>query len=178
MKALDHPSILAELLAEWLPTAKPQDREETEQLLSTLVLYWTRDLQTAAPASPEVVNEIQREELSKQTRGKDAAGRLTALRTLVLRRKLNALSRASFKLGQEVLDGKVDPATARARAEPILSEVESLRPQIDAQADPNFVVGLKRELSDVILEAYFAIERKAMSLRLADYERSLRQPGH
>ena len=122
--------------------------------------------EASSTPDPERVLAIQREELEARAPGGAPAERLDALRRRVVERRVDRLDTAALALGREVLAGSVDDDEARSRGRQLLEQAESLAGELDrlgiAAGEP-----VRRELGDAVLDALFAVERKAMSPRLA-----------
>jgi len=175
MSTLDKQKLLDEVTAEWLPKVAKADREETKQLLGALVTSWLSEA-IGGVAEPEAVNEIQREDLALLlTNAKTPAARIEALRGMVLRRRVNKVSAATFKLGKQVVDGDKDDGTARAEGKGLQLQIDELAGKVNALSDSGMKRNLQREISEMAMEALYAIERKAMSLRLNRYQQTRRQ---
>jgi hypothetical protein len=102
--------------------------------------------------------------------------RLVLLEAEVLDRELRALSNESFALGKQLVDGKVGDDEAKTRGRTLLSRVEALAPKVDAITIEARRVALRRQVEDTLLEALYAVERKAMSPRLSRYAQDQRKP--
>jgi hypothetical protein len=112
------------------------------------------------------VRAIQRRELEERAGDGSPAARLAALRARVLERRVDRVDADAFALGKAVLAGRVDDEDARTRGRELLSRAEALGPQVDA-LDGDAAVPLRRALGDAVMDALYAVERKAMSPRLA-----------
>jgi hypothetical protein len=175
MSTLDKQKIVDELTAEWLPKVAKADREETKQLIGALVTSWLSEA-IGSVTGAEAVNEIQREDLaSLLANAKTPAARIEALRGMVLRRRVNEVSAATFKLGMQVVDGEKNDATARAEGKRLQTQIDELAGHVNALGDSGTKRNLQREISEMAMEVLYAIERKAMSLRLNRYQQTRRQ---
>jgi hypothetical protein len=155
MSGIDRQALLGELEAEYGTEAHDQ--------LQWLVDDWAREADPTP--NPEAVLRFQREDLEAHTAGHDQDAKLDALRTHVLARRVDRLSARTFALGKEILSGNDADGRARGKelqqeADALADELSRLRPSPDH--DP-----IRRALGDAMMEALFAIERKAMSPRLA-----------
>jgi hypothetical protein len=152
MSALDQQSLLAELEAEFPdPEARP--------LLEWLVADWAREADPTP--NPEAVLRFQREDLEARTAGREP---LDALRAHVLARRVDRLNARTFALGKEILAGDVADDDARARGEALKEEADGLAGELPPGAESE---AARRALGEAAMEALYAVERKAMSARLA-----------
>ena len=158
MSALDRQALLAELEAEF---AAPEAREPLEWLVAD----WAREADPTP--DPAAVLRFQREDLEARTAGLDGPARLQALRAHVLARRVDHLGARTFALGKGILTGDVADGDARARGEELREEAERLAGELDRLPGSPELEPVRRALGDAAMEALFAIERKAMSPRLA-----------
>jgi hypothetical protein len=165
MAGIDTERVLGELRAEWLDGLEGAQRDEAERLLAEVVDDWAREADPTP--DPEAVLRFQRDDLETHGRGRDAAGRLDTLRTHVLTRRAEHLGTETFRLGRAILTGEAKDPDARERGRELLRRAEALAGELRGlQASPE-ADAAKRELSDATMEALYAVERKAMSPRLA-----------
>ncbi len=165
MTGIDRKSVLAELEGGWLDGLEGERREEARRLLAELVADWAREADPQP--DPTAVLGFQREELEGLGRGRDATGRLGALRTLVLSRRVDRLNAETFALGKTVLQGTAEDEDARRRGRVLLAEAEAIAPLLDELEPGPRTSAIRRDLGDAVMEALYAVERKAMSARLA-----------
>jgi hypothetical protein len=158
MSAVDRQSVLADLEARF---ADPGARE----LLEWLVEDWAREADPTP--NPDAVLRFQREDLEARTAGLEGPARLQALRAHVLARRVDHLGARTFALGKGILAGDVADGDARARGEALREEADALAAELSALPDSPGLEPVRRALGDAAMEALFAIERKAMSPRLA-----------
>lgn len=158
---LDQATVVDGLLA-WVAP----DRADTAAAadVRSLVADWAREADSMP--DPLAVLEFQREDLEAAA---DALGgdRTRAVRLTLLRRRLDRLAARTLSLGKAVVGGQVDDAEARRSGEELLAECEQMRGEVDAVGDAPGADALRASLADSMLDAVYAIERKAMSLRLA-----------
>ena len=155
MSGIDREALRRELEAEY--------GAEAGEEVHWLVGDWAREADTTA--NPDAVLRFQREDLQARTAGRGDDEKLDALRTHVLARQVDQLSARTFALGREILSGA--EADGRARGEQLREEADALAGRLD-RLPPSPELGLiRRRLGDAVMEALFAIERKAMSPRLA-----------
>jgi hypothetical protein len=154
-----------ELRAEWLDGLEGARRDEGERLLAEVVDDWAREADPTP--DPDAVLRFQREDLDALGRGRDAAGRLDALRTRVLARRADHLGTETFRLGKAILAGEVQDPEARERGQELLRRAEALAGELRGLPPSPHADAARRELSDATMEALYAVERRAMSPRLA-----------
>jgi hypothetical protein len=159
------PRVLAGLAADELARGRA--------LLARLLPYWL-DEARAGGALAEQVLTILRDDLEREVQPLAPRDRLVLLEAEVLDRELRALSNESFALGKHIIDGSVADADARSRGRGLLDRAEALSPKVDAITLEAKRVGLRRQLEDALLEALYAVERKAMSSRLSRYAQDRR----
>jgi hypothetical protein len=161
---IDKSQVLVELTPEWLAGLDGAQFDEGRRLLGEVVDDWAREADSTP--DPDAVLAIQREELAARGRGQDAAGRLRVLRSRVVERRVDRLSAATYSLGKSILDGSADDEQAREQGRTYLSEAEAIAAELDAlgvaPGEP-----VRHELGDAVMDALYAVERKAMSIRLA-----------
>ena len=158
-------TVRAELEPVWLDGLDGDQREEGGRLLDAVVADWAREAD--GQPDPETVLRFQREDLEGRAQGRDAAGRLDALRTRVLGRRADRLSVEALTLARAARDGTVPEEEARERGEALLGEIRTLGAQARGLQPGPWAEALQRELSEATMDALYAVERKAMSLRLA-----------
>ena len=166
MSALDQRSLLTELESEF---PEPEAHEDLEWLVAD----WAREANHTP--NPAAVLRFQREDLEARTAGRDGSARLEALRAHVLSRRVDHLGARTFALGKGILAGDVADEDARARGEALREEADALAAELRELPDSPELEPVRRALGDAVMEALFAIERKAMSPRLARESRD--QPG-
>lgn len=161
--------LVSELAPTVLAGLEGDDRARGDELLAELCRDWVREAGSSGKADD--VLAILRDDLARATGGLGPRERLAVLEAEVLDRRLRVLSRQSLALGKEVVDRAVDDATARERGKALLEKAEALSPEIDAIAATDRRPALRRQLEEIVLEALYAVERKAMSARLDRYAR-------
>jgi hypothetical protein len=155
MSPLDRQELLGELEAEFGTGARGE--------LERLVDDWARE--AGHSANPDAVLRFQREDLVARTAGLDGQAKLDALRAHVLARRADDLSARTFALGKAILAGHDDDG--RARGEALRAEADELAAELSRLPPSPELDPIRRTLGDAAMEALFAIERKAMSPRLA-----------
>lgn len=148
---IDRQAVLAELEPRYLDGLSGSDRIEAAELLREIVDDWAAEADSTP--DPEAVLGLQKSQLGDG---------LQALRERVLTRRAEHLSAETFALGKAVLAGDVSDEDAAARGRELLARAEALGPLV--QDGPEVA---KREVNDAVMEALYAVERKAMSPRLA-----------
>lgn len=165
MSPLDRDRVLADLAPAWLDGLEGADRDEGARLLREIVDDWAGEAD--AGTDPDEVNRFQRDDLAAQAGGADAAGRLEALRAHVLRRRVDALDARALALGRAVIAGELDADEARVQGRAVLDEAEALAPLVRALPRSPAADAMTGSLGEAAMDALYAIERKAMSPRLA-----------
>lgn len=150
------------------------ERARGEALLGTLVRDWVAEAGSSGMA--DSVLSILRNDLATAMSGLGPAERLAVLEAEVLDREIQVVSRQSLALGKAIIDRAVSDEEARQRGQDLLARVKELAPRIDAVTDEARRLPLRRQLEEAMLEALYAVERKAMSSRLNLYLRD-RQGG-
>jgi hypothetical protein len=107
---------------------------------------------------------IQRQDLERALADREDADRLAVLRSRALTRRAERLSGETFALGRAVADGSATDPEAREEGRRLLAEAEELS---SALGDAPELQPARRMLSDAVMEALYAVERKAMSPRLS-----------
>lgn len=142
-------------------------------LLRRLAADWLAEARAGGALSEQVLS-ILRGDLERDAQPLAPGDRLVLLDAEILDRELRVLGNASFALGKQIIDGEVDDATARDRGRAILSNVEATARKVDTITLEPSRVALRRQVEEVMLEALYAVERKAMSPRLDRHVRDRR----
>jgi len=172
---IDKARVTAELSPEWLAGLEGSELGEGRRLLAEIVDDWAREAD--ATSDPAAVHRFQREDFEALGEGRDAAGRLEALRLRALGRRVDRLSVDTFALGKAILSGSIDGEEARSRGEAFLRRAEALAGELKRLDRSPAVEAIQRDLSEAMMEALFAVERKATSARLAREESGAPQGG-
>jgi hypothetical protein len=155
MSGIDRQALLGELEASYGAEARAD--------LERLVESWAREAD--GTPNPEAVLRFQREDLEARTAGRAGDDRLAALRTHVLARRVDELSARTFALGKAILSG--EEADGRARGEELQREADALAGELRGLPPSPDLDPIRRTLGDAAMEALFAVDRRAMSPRLA-----------
>ncbi|HEX4458926.1 MAG TPA: hypothetical protein VIA18_13210, partial [Polyangia bacterium] len=100
---LDQKRFVSDLTATWLQGLTGAGFDEGQRLVRDLIVDWAREADGDADCAE--TNRFQREALAKAGAGKDASGRLDALRVLLLDRKVRNLGARTFTLAKTIVDG-------------------------------------------------------------------------
>jgi len=168
---IDTDRVVAELAAGWVDRLPGAQRAEAEDLLAEVVALWAQEAEGTPDA--EAVVTVQRNDLEAAWAKQDPAGRLETLGIEVLRRQVDRLGGQTYALGVAILDGSVSDEEAQRRGRELLDGAERLGPRVRELPQSPQTMPIRRELGDAMMEALFAVERKAMSARL-DRERQSR----
>lgn len=155
------------LVSQLLPRLEAQQRSRAEELLTALARDWA--LEAGDDETSAETLRILQAELDARLAGRNAAEQLEVLEAEVLDRELRKLSRESFELGRQLIAGEVEQQAATAQGMALLAAAEALGPRIQALGDPARRLPLETEQQNVVLEALFAVEQKAMSGRLSRF---------
>ena len=101
---------------------------------------------------------------------------LAGLSNYLLERKIYRLNAETFALGKRLLDGDVAPREAARLGKAFLTRAEDLAESLKAEAASPATEALRQRLNDAMLEALYAVERKAMSPRLARHHGDSKAP--
>jgi hypothetical protein len=162
---IDKGRVISELSPEWLAGLEGAELEEGRRLLGEIVHDWAREADPTP--DPAAVHRFQREDLEALGRGRDAAGRLDVLRTGALGRRVDRLSVSTYALGRAILNGSVQDGNARGQGEALLREAEAIAAELNRLPRAPETDPIRRDLGEAVMEALFAVEREAMSARLA-----------
>jgi hypothetical protein len=143
------------------------EADEATSLVPQLAAAWAAEARTNP--EPDAVYAILRSDLDKALAGASPAARLDRLRVEVYGRQADALSRRSFDLGKRIIDGKVADPDARKEGQAVLSDAEALSPRVTTIADADAKRRIQQQVQDSAMEGLYAVERKAMSIRLNRY---------
>lgn len=144
-----------------------EQSKEARAELAELAADWLREIGEDADA-PAVL-ALLRKELLERIAGRSPAERRDILRWQSLQRRVRRLSVQSYALGQQVVDGTIPPEQARAEGERIIAAIDGLAPRWQGVVDAQAKATLQRDIQEVRMEALYAVERKAMSVRLGRY---------
>jgi hypothetical protein len=168
---LTRDELAAELSPGLLAGLAGADHTRGEQLLAELIDYWLAEARSAGELADDVLR-ILRGDLERDVEGRGPEDRLALLEADVLDRELRGLSVESYALGTSIVDGEADDDDARSRGRALMARADALSPRVAAIALDDRRAALRRQLEDVLLEALFAVERGAASLRLGRYAQS------
>lgn len=143
---------------------------EGRTLVGELVRDWAREADS--DQDPPAVLAVLRKDLDGALVNQGPAARVETLRVQVLERKVNRLSARCNALGQAVVDGRLGKEEARAKGQALLAEFDGVWPVLAAVKDGAVAARLRRDLNEARMDALYAVERQAMSRRLADYQQS------
>jgi hypothetical protein len=159
----DTAQVLADVEARWLDGLEGAELEEGREMLRWIVDDWARE--AARSSDPEAVLAIQKADLEEMAgQGTEP---LKVLRTRVLQRLVDRLGTATLALGEGILDGSVEDERGREEGKKLLAQAEELAAEVDRLGPTPRTEAIRRELGDAVMEALYAVERKAMSARLA-----------
>jgi hypothetical protein len=165
MSGIDRQRVLAELSPTWLAGLAGEDLKEGRRLLEAVVDDWAAEADPTP--NPETTLRFQREDLEALGADRDPAGRLAALRRRVLGRQVDSLSIRSYELGRAVKAGTVEDEQAQREGRHMLGEAAALAAELRELPADSDLEPLRRERQEAMLDALYAVERKAMSGRLA-----------
>jgi len=161
---LDRDAALEHIRSTWPAALSEADQERALPAARELVTDWAREADTMP--DPAAVGRYQREDLDA-TIAQVGGDPVKGLELELLKRRVNQLNAATFRLAQEILDGTVPDDESKPRGNELLKRCEQLAAEArDLDSNP-VVVGIRRSLEESMLDALFAVERKAMSPRLA-----------
>lgn len=159
--------VMAGLEDKWLAGLSASDAARGHDLARALVADWERE----ADGKPEAkaILEILRSDFDAAAAGRTPEGRLELLQATLIERQINRLSVESFALGKAVIDGTVELDEAKRQGETLLASIEALNPEVRSLTDADTQRRLRRDLGEAMMDALYAVERKAMSMRLNNY---------
>jgi hypothetical protein len=161
---IDKAAVLTDLVPAWTAGLDGAELEEARRLLTAVVDDWAAEADPTP--DPAAVLQFQQADLAK-TLSVEPGERLATLRTRVLGRAVDRLSTRTYALGEAVLAGSVSDDEAREQGSALLHEAEALGPSVAALPASPTADAARRDLGDAVMEALYAVERKAMSARLA-----------
>jgi hypothetical protein len=151
------------------------DLERGRGLLFTLACDWLDEARAAGALASQVLTSLC-SDFERDAGPLSPRDRLVLLEAEYFDHKLRAMGNWTFELGQQIVDGQIDDDLARANGQAMLGWLEGVAPRIDAITLESRRVALRRQLDDVMLEARYAVERKAMSPRLSRYAQDVGAP--
>ena len=151
-------------------------RSRAHTQLDALITDWLREAGDDETTADTI--DILREELEAKIAAASPAERLQVLEIETLQRRVRALSRESFELGKKLVDGAIARDAAGEQGQALMERADALGKEVAALNSAEAGEQLARELQEISLEALYAIEKKAMSLRLNHYaqDRSAANP--
>jgi hypothetical protein len=161
---VDQGALVDELTSTWLPALADDDRAKAVPLVRELVADWAREADPMP--DPAAVVRYQREDLEATT-ARNGGDRLRGLELELLQRRLNRLSAATFELAQETIDGEIGDEESRRLGRDLLGECEELSSELQGFGSNAVTDAMRRSLGEAVMDALYAVERKAMSQRLA-----------
>jgi hypothetical protein len=164
---IDERAVIAELSSAVMGRLDKRDQTEAAQLLVELVADWAREANS--DGDPQSVLVVQRKDLDAALHGKTGPELLGCLRVEVAQRKINRLSAASWALGSGLIDGRITQQAAHDQGLALMADTDAVLRELDNISDAEANKRLRRDLNEVRMEALYAVERKAMSLRLNRY---------
>jgi hypothetical protein len=170
----DHQALLDELTAAVTPGMPDASAADARLLLDELVHDWYRE--AGSDADAPAVLDLLRRELETSIARKSAVARLDAVRAAVIDRRIRRLGVQTFELGKRIIDGGVTRDDARAQGEALMKQIETAAAAVRGLTDVNARTRLGRDVQEASLEALYAIEGKAMSLRLGNYAKHAQPP--
>lgn len=161
-------AVITELSQAWLAGLSDPDREAGVALIRIFVDDWAREASTSPV--PGTVLQILRADLAKILATTEPGQRLVSLNRYWLSRQIDRLSATTLALGKAVINGEISDDQARDQGQELLNRAEELAEHLQQLPDSPELQTLRLRLNDAMLEALYAVERKAMSLRLACYQ--------
>jgi hypothetical protein len=164
---VDPKNVMNELRPEWIATLPQELRDRGEHALAALVADQVAEANR--DDDPPAIIAIQRKDLGEAMRDKSPAQRVQWFDYELLDRQILRLRARTYALGTAVVDGKIAREQARHDGEACLQEVTALKTRVAALGDETQMSILTRGLNEAMMEALYAVEQKAMSLRLGHY---------
>lgn len=161
---VDQGALVADLAPTWLAGLDEADREKALPVLRALVADWAQEADPMP--DPAAVVRFQREAL-EATAAQSGGGGSSGLELELLRRRTDRLNAAALQLGLKIVDGSVPDDDARRRGRELLDQCEQVASTLAGFRSNAVTDGVRRSLEEATLDALYAVERKAMSPRLA-----------
>jgi hypothetical protein len=171
----DRQALLDELTASVTAGMPDASAADMRVQLDELIHDWYRE--AGGDADAPAVLEMLRRELEAAVARKSAVARQDTVRAAVLDRRIRRLGVQTFELGKQIVDGGGVPHDdARARGAALMKEIEAAAASVRTLGDASARARLGRDVQEASLEALYAIEGKAMSLRLGHYASHAQPP--
>lgn len=167
-------AVLEPLIASTTAGMLAPDAVRTAALLDELVTEW--DCEAGSDGDAPAVLDRLRRDFEVALAGKLGVSRLDAVLAEVLDRRIRRLGAQTFELGKRLIDGAVARDDARIRALAMMTDIEAVAADVRALTDVPARTRLGRDLQEVSMEALFAIEGQAMSLRLSHHASDAQLP--
>jgi hypothetical protein len=161
---VDQGALVEELTSTWLAALTDAERAKAVPLLRELVADWAREADPMP--DPAAVVRYQRDDLDATT-ARNGGNRLRGLDLELLQRRLNRLSAATFELAQETIDGKIGVEDSKRLGRDLLGECEEISSELAGFGSNAVTDAMRRSLGEAVMDALYAVERKAMSQRLS-----------
>jgi hypothetical protein len=159
--------LVKELEPEALGGLPAAQATEARAELSELAADWLREAGNDRDAAE--ILALLRTEFHEKLDGKSPMERRDIVRWQSVERRLRRLSVQSYALGKKVVDGTIADDQARTEGEALMAASDAITARWKAIVDPQAKANIQRDLGEVQMEALYAIEKKAMSLRLGRY---------
>jgi hypothetical protein len=160
MTAIDQGALVTEVVS---GLGEPE-REKGLPVARELVADWAREADPMP--DPAAVVRFQREAL-EATVAECGGDGLRGLELELIRRRADRLNAAALQLGLEVIDRDVGEDDARRRGRALLDQSEQVASSLGDLGSNAATDAARRSLEEATLDALYAVERKAMSPRLA-----------
>ena len=164
--ALDRDAVAASLHAAWLADLSDEEQTAGATTIEAIVDEWARE--AAVSSQPDAVLEILRADLDEAC-ANQPDGPLAGLARYLLNRQVARLGAETFSLATQVVDGTVGSEEAAIEGAALLGRTEELADEVNSLPDDPGLAALRARLGDAMLEARYAIDQGAMSLRLGRY---------
>jgi dsRNA-specific ribonuclease len=171
---LDRQALLDRAVAAASGGMSNDDMPRMRELLDVLVRDWLREAGDDADA-PAVI-ELLYKDFRTAIAGQPAQIRLAWVQAQVLDRSIRRLGVQTFALGKQLIDGTVARDAGKPRGEALLHELEAVTREVKDLKDPGAKARLMNDVQEASMEALYAIEGKAMSLRLNHYASDAQAP--
>jgi len=165
-RKIDQAALVDDLTSTWLAGLQGADGAKARQLAGELVADWAREADSMP--DPAAVVRYQREDLEAMATN-NGGDWLRALDLELLQRRVNQLSATTFKLAQAALERKIGADASARQGRALLEQCEQYAADLDRLGSDEATTAIRRVLNEAMLDALYAVERKAMSHRLARY---------
>jgi hypothetical protein len=162
--SVDQRALADEMASGWLPGVSGEPRQRSLLTIRDLVADWA--VEADPMPDPDAVVRFQRESLDEML-ALTGGDRVVALDAELLRRNANHLNAAAYRLATRTIDGEIRAEDSAREGRALLEQCEQITASADRLGSPRAAEAVRQALGETMMDALYAVERKATSHRLA-----------